>query len=445
MDPIPFIHVGIVKAKKITFVLFGDFSSSLTQKSVNGICQAELKNGKIVCSISGQKIESTKELYFSPSTPHSEYFSIKDVIIGSQFHWERKEKQSFRGSLKIIIDNDSLWAINIVSVEDYLQSVISSEMSPKSSIHLLKAHAVISRSWLLAQIEREKNSQGAASTIGKDTPEEISKWYGREDHTLFDVCADDHCQRYQGITKIHTDTAMQAVGETYGLVIESNGKICDARFSKSCGGITEAYENVWDNQRFEYLSSVSDYKFPQDDYNLDLKIEKNAEAWIKGSPHAFCNTNDKKILEQILLEFDQETKDFYRWSVTYAQDDLSRLITAKTGFDFGNIVDLIPLERGNSGRLIKLKIVGTKKELIVGKELEIRRILSKSHLYSSAFIVEKRDMKDNIPAKFVIRGAGWGHGVGLCQIGAAVMAERGYFFDEILLHYYKDAQITKIY
>jgi stage II sporulation protein D len=445
MNPIPFVHVGIVRGKKITFVLFGDFSSSLTQKSVNGICQAELKNGKIVCTIAGQKIESAKELYFSPSIPHSEYFSIRDVIIGSQFHWERKEKQSFHGSLNIIIDKDALWAINIVSVEDYLQSVISSEMSPKSNIHLLKAHAVISRSWLLAQIEREKNPQENASTIGIDTPEEISKWYGRDEHTLFDVCADDHCQRYQGITKIHTDTAKQAVGETFGLVLESNGEICDARFSKSCGGITEAYENVWDNHHFEYLSSVSDYKFPQDDFNLNLKIEKNAEAWVKGYPHAFCNTNDKKILEQILLEFDQETKDFYRWNVAYTQEEISKLIHKKTGFDFGNIVDLIPLERGDSGRLIRLKIVGTKKELIVGKELEIRRILSKSHLYSSAFIVEKRELKNNIPTKFIIRGAGWGHGVGLCQIGAAVMAERGYFFDEILLHYYKDAQITKIY
>jgi SpoIID/LytB domain protein len=445
MNPIPFIHVGIVRGKKITFVLFGDFSSSLTQKSVNGICQAELRNGKIVCHISGQKIESTKELYFSPSVPHSEYFSIKDVIIGSQFHWERKEKQSFRGSLKIIIDNDALWAINIVSVEDYLQSVISSEMSPKSNIHLLKAHSVISRSWLLAQIKIEKESQGKPDAYGTETSDEICKWYGREEHTLFDVCADDHCQRYQGITKIHTDTAMQAVRETYGLVLESNGEICDARFSKSCGGITEAYENVWDEHKFEYLSSVCDYKFPQDDFNLDLKQERNAEAWIKGNPHAFCNTNDKKILEQILLEFDQETKDFFRWNISYTQDELAKLIHKKTGFDFGSIIDLVPLERGFSGRLIKLKIVGTKKELIIGKELEIRRILSKSHLYSSAFIVERREINNNIPAKFNLRGAGWGHGVGLCQIGAAVMAERGYFFDEILLHYYTNAKITKIY
>jgi SpoIID/LytB domain protein len=445
MTPIPFIHVGIVRGKKITFVLFGDFSSSITQKSINGICQAELKNGKIICSFAGQKIESTKELYFSPSDPHSEYFSIRDVIIGSQFHWERKEKQSFRGSLKIIIDNDALWAVNIVSVEDYLQSVISSEMSPKSSIHLLKAHAVISRSWLLAQINKEKEFQDNAGSFGTETADEICKWYGRNEHTLFDVCADDHCQRYQGITKIHTEAAKQAVLETNGLVLESNDEICDARFSKSCGGITEAYENVWDDHHFEYLSSVCDYKFPQDDFNLDLKREKYAESWIKGNPHAFCNTNDKKILEQILLEFDQETKDFYRWTVTYTQEELSRLIETKTGFEFGSIIDLIPLQRGNSGRLIKLKIVGTKKELIIGKELEIRRVLSKSHLYSSAFIVEKGELKNNIPIKFILRGAGWGHGVGLCQIGAAVMAERGYFFDEILLHYYTNAKITKIY
>ncbi|MCE1189055.1 MAG: SpoIID/LytB domain-containing protein [Ignavibacteria bacterium] len=443
----PYISVGILHSKKINFVLFGDFESSQNNSKVRGRCSAEIVNNKIVVTIEKKKFEPESEVILSPANNHSDYFQLKDVVIGIQFHWERKEKQSFRGKLKFVIEDDAIWAINIVPLEEYLKSVISSEMSPKSSISLLKAHAVISRSWLLAQVEKSKKIQTSHETphsFTKTDGEDI-RWWDREDHTLFDVCADDHCQRYQGITKIHTENAKQSIAETYGLVLKYNEEICDARFSKSCGGISEAFEAVWENTHYPYLVPIVDYNLPPDGYNIDLRTEENAKEWILQNPHAFCNTNEKKILEQVLLEYDQETKDFYRWKVEYSQEQIQQLILLRTGIDFGQILDLIPVERGVSGRLIKLKIVGTKKTLTIGKELYIRKALSNSHLYSSAFVVEKGELIGNVPTSFTLIGAGWGHGVGLCQIGAAVMAEKGYLFDEILLHYYKNAQIVKIY
>jgi stage II sporulation protein D len=277
------------------------------------------------------------------------------------------------------------------------------------------------------------------------TNEELITWYDREAHTLFDVCADDHCQRFQGVTKVTTETAFKAIKDTRGIVLISGDEICDTRYSKSCGGISESYENVWEPVKYDYLQPVVDYKFEPETFDLDLRKEENAVKWIKSNPPAFCNTTDPKILNQILLDYDQETKDFYRWKVDYSQSELSNLLKEKLGIDFGNIIDLIPVERGYSARLIKLKIVGTKASLIIGKELEIRRVLSPSHLYSSAFFVEKENLVEGIPQKFILRGAGWGHGVGLCQIGAAVMAEQGYQFDEILIHYFPNARIKKIY
>jgi stage II sporulation protein D len=312
---------------------------------------------------------------------------------------------------------------------------------------MLKATAVVSRSWLLGQIEKSKTikSKHIEYHSESQTKDEVIKWYDREDHTLFDVCADDHCQRYQGVTKVTSEAAKKAVKRTAGIVLLEEDHILDARFSKSCGGISESFENVWEPVKHPSLISVYDYKFIADEFDDNFSKEKNAEKWILGNPSAFCNTQDVKILNQVLLDYDQETKDFYRWKVEYTQSQISDLIQRKSGIDFGMIKDLVPVERGFSSRIIKLKIVGTKKTFTIGKELEIRRTLSESHLYSSAFIAKKFGELDGVPEKFLLRGAGWGHGVGLCQIGAAVMAEQGYQFDEILIHYFKNAKLKKIY
>lgn len=442
----PWLNVGILTDNIIKFELYGDFGSILTNKILSGVFTAELKNDKIICKGTNITLESDDEIIFEPSDPVSESFLIRDVIIGVKFHWERREKQRFNYFLKIIKNGSQLTAINYLPVEAYLTSVISSEMSAKCSINLLRSQAVVARSWLLAQLqnkEKEKVRDRALKPVR--TNEELITWYDREAHTLFDVCADDHCQRFQGVTKVTTETAYKAIKDTRGIVLISDDEICDTRYSKSCGGISESYENVWEAVRYEYLQPIVDYKFEPENFDLDLRKEENAVKWIKANPPAFCNTTDPKILNQILLDYDQETKDFFRWKVEYSQSEISNLIKEKLGIDFGNIIDLIPVERGYSARLIKLKIVGTKASLTIGKELEIRRVLSPSHLYSSAFYVEKENVVDGIPQKFILHGAGWGHGVGLCQIGAAVMAEQGYQFDEILVHYFPNAIIKKIY
>lgn len=444
----PNLRVGILSAPKIKFELNGDFILSGYTDLFSGVFNAELKENKIIISGNGKILSFNDEVTIQPNEPETEFFTLKDVMIGVKFHWERYEKQSFKGSLKLVIDGTKITAINLVKAEEYLMSVISSEMSSKSTLDLLKAHAVISRSWTFAQIEKAKILQSSSKEIHPqiNTEDEILRWYDREDHTLFDVCADDHCQRYQGITKIFTEISRQAVQETRGLVLMFDDNICDTRFSKSCGGISEYFENLWEPIHYPYLIPVIDYKYEPDDYNFDFSNEKNAERWIKGNPPSFCNTTDKIILSQILLDYDQETTDFYRWKVTYSQEEISKLLSSKLGVDLGDILDFIPVERGASARLIKLKIVGTKKSITIGKELEIRRALSKTHLYSSAIIFEKQtDSQSEIPSRFILHGAGWGHGAGLCQIGAAVMAAMGYRFDEILLHYYKNAVMKKIY
>jgi stage II sporulation protein D len=443
----PLISVGILTDSKITFELYGDYKSDVIKKSINGRFTAEFINGEIVCKSQHEKFSAKDDLILEPHDLKTDTFLIRDVTIGVKFHWERKEKQRFAGILKLKKDKDKIAVINIISIEKYLTSVISSEMSAKSSLQLLKAHAIVSRSWLLAQIEKSKSLKKTKSKYSSsfESADERIKWYDREDHDFFDVCADDHCQRYQGVTKVFTQIAREAVDETHGIVLMSRENICDARYSKSCGGISESFENVWEPTKFDYLTSINDYKFPPENFITDFSLEKNSVKWIKGNPQSYCNTNDKKILSQVLLDFDQETTDFFRWKVVYAQEELSELIKTKSGIDFGEIIDLVPIERGKSARLIKLKIVGTKKTLVVGKELEIRRFLSKSHLYSSAIVIDKSDIQNGIPQTFEIFGAGWGHGVGLCQIGAAVMAEKGHEFDEILLHYFKNAELKKIY
>jgi SpoIID/LytB domain protein len=386
-----------------------------------------------------------RELTFTPQEDNNS-FSLYDVTIGINFHWERQETQVFMGTLKLVVEEEKIVAINILPVEDYLTSVISSEMSANSSLELLKAHAVVSRSWLFAQIEKRKamsgKDEGFFSFI--KTKDEYIRWYDREDHTIFDVCADDHCQRYQGITKATSPTVAEAVKATRGCLLMYDNKICDARFSKCCGGAFEEFAYCWEEKHLPYLSKQRDSK--TDTSLPDLTNEAEAEKWIRSNPTAFCNTTDKQILGQVLNNYDQETTDFYRWEVSYTQSELADLIRRRSGIDFGEITDLQPIARGTSGRLWKLKIVGTKRSMVIGKELEIRRTLSESHLYSSAFVVDKLGAPtERIPQGYRIVGAGWGHGVGLCQIGAAVMGEQGYSYDEILLHYYPGADIKKIY
>ncbi|EGK02164.1 SpoIID/LytB domain-containing protein [Dysgonomonas gadei] len=429
----PEVSVGILWNKEISFVL--DRQYICQKNEVTGKQSVSCKYGLISWNDSFYR-----ELLFIPNDNEAS-FMLKEVTIGINFHWERKEDQRFQGALKLIVENNEITAINILKIEDYLTSVISSEMSATASLELLKAHAVISRSWLLAQIE--KNKEIAANkekyTTSTETEDEIIHWYDREDHLNFDVCADDHCQRYQGITRAsaNIDTVREAITETRGQVLMSENKICDARFSKCCGGVVEEFQNCWEDIKYPYLVKLRDSENSTD--IPDLAIEQESVKWIESRPTAFCNTQDKKILGQVLNNYDQETTDFYRWQVTYSQDEISTLIHKRSGIDFGTIHELIPIERGTSGRLIKLKIVGSKKTMIIGKELEIRRILSSSHLYSSAFIVDKTDNS------FTLTGAGWGHGVGLCQIGAAVMGEEGYSYDKILLHYYVGAKIEESY
>ena len=438
----PTVSVGIMSEKEIEFELNDSYTFSTPSEGesfeVTGAQKAVEHNGKVLWN--GKEYS---HLMFTPKGTGT--FWLRGVTIGVNFHWERKEDQKFASALKIIVENGKLTAVNIIGVEDYLTSVISSEMSATASEELLKAHAVISRSWLLAQIEKNKeivaaNADYCATT---QTEDELIKWYDREDHINFDVCADDHCQRYQGLTRASTEKVRKAIDATWGELLMDGSKICDARFSKCCGGVFEEFQNCWEPVKYSYLVKVRDGKNPQD--IPDLTVEENAREWILGSPEAFCNTTDQKILSQVLNNYDQETVNFYRWKEEYTQKELSELIMSRSGVDYGDIIDLVPVERGTSGRLIKLKIVGSKKTMTIGKELEIRRTLSPSHLYSSAFVVEKEGDENGVPAKFTLYGAGWGHGVGLCQIGAAVMGEQGYKYKEILLHYFVGAAVERRY
>lgn len=433
----PEISVGIVNAQEIYFTLNARFLAK--GETVSGNQQVSFEEGGILWNGNVYR-----ELTFTPLDEDSS-FSLYDVTIGINFHWERQETQSFIGTLKLVVYEGKITAINILPAEDYLTSVISSEMNATSSLEFLKAHAVVSRSWLLAQIEKRKamsKKQGDFFSFVK-TDTEYIRWYDREDHTIFDVCADDHCQRYQGITKATNQSVAEAVKATRGQVMMYKNSICDARFSKCCGGITEEFDTCWENKKYPYLTAVRDDK--NDAAMPDLTIEEEADKWIRSTPDGFCNTHDKHIISQILNNYDQETTNFYRWKVRYTQEELAELIRTNTKCDYGQIIDLIPVERGKSGRISKLKIVGTLKTLIIGKELEIRRTLSDTHLFSSAFVVDKGPQQDDAPAWFELTGAGWGHGVGLCQIGAAVMGEKGYNYNDILLHYYKDADIRKLY
>ena len=436
----PIVSVGIVSGDEIRFQLNGTYT--IGNKEVTGKQIVKFKDGQNLWDSA-----LYQELCFTPQNDDIS-FTLEDVTIGVDFHWERKEAQTFLGKLRFVVDGDKLWAINELPVERYLASVISSEMSATSSLELLKAHAVISRSWLLVQMRRRKAIEMGVQTASapvKVSDEEGVVWYDSDAHTLFDVCADDHCQRYQGITKATSPHVEEAIKATRGQLLMNGKEICDARFSKCCGGVSEEYEYCWDNTHKPYLLSVVDNAPLGTTPTIDLTDEKTAQEWILSSPEAFCNTKDAAVLGQVLNNYDQETQDFYRWIVDFTQSELAELIRRKSGFDFGEIIDLQPLERGKSGRITRLKIEGTKLTRIIGKELEIRRTLSESHLYSSAFVVERSEVVNDIPQHFRLIGAGWGHGVGLCQIGAAVMGEKGYRYDEILHHYYQTAAIQAQY
>ncbi len=443
----PEITVGILSGKEIRFSFPKTFFSS-SGEEVSGEHSVVYENGRIYWR--GRIYD---ELLFTPLCSDTDtFFELDSVTIGIGFHWERQESQRFRGALKIVAGKgpvatsldataeEKLWAINIIPLEEYLTSVISSEMSAAASLELLKAHAVISRSWLLAQLSPMQKDVN--SSLTSDT--ERIRWYDREAHTRFDVCADDHCQRYQGITRASTEKARQAVEATRGKALIYEGRLCDARFSKCCGGALEEFQNCWEDTPHNYLigkrDSLTDTQLP------DLTREEEADKWIRTSSESFCNTQDEKVLSQVLNHYDRETTHFYRWKVSYTQEELSELIRQRSGIDFGEIIDLIPLERGTSGRIVRLKITGTLRTLIIGKELEIRRTLSSSHLYSSAFVIDKEGGERNgIPTHFTLTGAGWGHGVGLCQIGAAVMGEQGYTYSKILFHYYPDSTLEQLY
>ena len=436
----PIVSVGIVSGDEIRFQLNGTYT--IGNKEVTGKQIVTFKDGQILWDSAVYQ-----ELCFTPQNDDIS-FTLEDVTIGVDFHWERKEAQTFLGKLRFVVDGDKLWAINELPVERYLASVISSEMSATSSLELLKAHAVISRSWLLVQMRRRKAIEMGVQTASapvKVSDEEGVVWYDSDAHTLFDVCADDHCQRYQGITKATSPHVEEAIKATRGQLLMNGKEICDARFSKCCGGVSEEYEYCWDNTHKPYLLSVVDNAPLGTAPEIDLTDEKTAQEWILSSPEAFCNTKDAAVLGQVLNNYDQETQDFYRWTVDFKQSELAELIRRKSGLDFGEIIDLQPLERGKSGRITHLRIVGTKLTRIIGKELEIRRTLSESHLYSSAFVVERSEVVNNVPQHFHLVGAGWGHGVGLCQIGAAVMGEKGYLYTEILHHYYQNSAIEAQY
>lgn len=440
----PNVHVGIVSGEKIEFSLNGEYSAK--GETITGRQTVEFSEGGILWN--GNQY---RELCFSPKGEKAS-FSLFDVTIGVNFHWERKETQTFLGELHLVVEADKICAINTLPVEKYLESVISSEMSATSSLELLKAHAVISRSWLLAQMKKRKEVAESGNNFFSFIKQDdmFIRWYDREDHTIFDVCADDHCQRYQGITKETSSHVAEAIKMTKGQILMYDDDICDARFSKCCGGVSEEFQYCWEDSPKPYLIAVRDTREGMTQQGADalpdLSDEATAETWIRTSPESFCNTQDKKILSQVLNDYDQETADFYRWHVTITQQKLKALIAEKLKMDFGDILDLKAIERGRSGRISKLQIIGTGRTFTIGKELEIRRALSDTHLYSSAFVVDKEDVDaDGVPQSFRLTGAGWGHGVGLCQIGAAMMGEQGFDYSQILLHYYRNAEIKKIY
>jgi len=433
------IEIGILQTKRLHFHLNGVYLNTRSGQRFQGAYQA-YKEGKQLILHQEDTITVIPEGFTLTPLHHGlSCFELTDVTIGIHFHWERKETQQFRGALKIISEDTQLTGINIIPLEEYLLSVISSEMNADSPMELLKAHAVISRSWLLAQKAKTRQPKKSLGPI--HTRNQYIHWYDREDHDHFDVCADDHCQRYQGISKV-TPAVQEAVKATWGEVLTYNGEICDARFSKCCGGVSEQFENVWSFTPHPYLTKVIDSKRPLP--TPDLSTEEGARQWINSTPDVFCNVRDKALLGKVLNQYDQETDSFFRWQVSYTAEELSKLVSQKLNRDLGYIREIIPLQRGASGRLVKVKIIGSLHSITIGKELVIRKAFSPTHLYSSAFIIEKKVDQRNRPTHFTFKGAGWGHGVGLCQIGAAAMSEQGYSYRNILAHYFPGTRVESM-
>ncbi|MCX5813022.1 MAG: SpoIID/LytB domain-containing protein [Proteobacteria bacterium] len=450
----PTMTVGIIDGQvEVSGCLNGNFYGD-GFGPVSGIFSAKATSGNIVLTgDNNREIACASAIRLIADKDST--FTLFQVTIGKQFHWERKENQTFQGNLILKYrDGGTIAAIDEIPLEDYLKSVVSSEMSSNAPMEFLKAHAIISRSWLIAALDRKrktkkvfvaepgtKDSHGQAPDNLFSSHNEITRWYEQEDHDLYDVCADDHCQRYQGVTKIASAHAGESVLETCGLAIIYRGEICDARYSKACGGITEAFETAWSDNQVPYLASISDATTTC----LPIVTEEDAARWILSEPNAYCNTEDANILTKVLPDFDQETKAFFRWKIEYTREELEEILLEKSGIDFGTLKEIQPLSRGPSGRIFRLRIIGSKKSMVVGKELEIRRWLSRSHLYSSAFIVTMEYDTHGEVKTFVFHGAGWGHGVGLCQIGAAVMATQGFSAEEILRHYFPGTEIQRIY
>lgn len=434
----PKIKVGLLQGcKKVSGAFNGSFRLQ-DNRLIDRQFSAIVEDGCIILSdIAGDELIRQKEIRCIAL--NNSTFTLFDVTIGVHFHWERKQEQTFQGNLALLLDeNENIVAINEILLEDYLTSVISSEMSAEAPLEFLKAHAITSRSWLVATLNRSRKGESPDTTRQSD---EYIRVYDREEHTHFDVCADDHCQRYQGIARLLSGQTQAAVQSTRGIFLIHNEEVCDARYHKACGGLTDNYENTWNNAHIPYLISVPDSVVP---YN-PIETEADAEQWILSRPDVYCNTTDKTVLLQILPSFDQETTDFFRWKMEYSRVELEEILREKSGIDFGHLHDLTPIERGPSGRISRLKIEGSKSALIVGKELEIRRWLSRSHLYSSAFVVSVEREPTGLPTRFILNGAGWGHGVGLCQIGAAVMATKGYSAPDILKHYFHGTELRKLY
>lgn len=434
----PQIKVGICTGQEVRFRLNGLFR--LEDSLFSGTFRARAEAAGVrVFDEKGREILHRAEVLFRPEGKAT--FTIYDVTIGVNFHWERKQEEIFYGDLRFIAsDAGGITAVNEIPLEDYLVSVISSEMSDTAPLEFLKAHAVISRSWLMAMLE-QKGNQALPVKPSRIEDGEIIRWYDRKEHELFDVCADDHCQRYQGIGLSQGERAGEAVRATRGLFLIRDNEICDARYHKACGGMTEDFATAWEDKEVPCLSSVADsaIKHPP------VRTEREARNWILSHPDAYCNVADIQVLQHVLPVFDRETENFFRWQVEYSRTELEEIIGEKTEIDVGILHDLVPLMRGASGRIFRLQIIGSKGSVIVGKELEIRRLLSRSHLLSSAFIVSIERDPFNVPARFILQGAGWGHGVGLCQIGAAVMADRGFKAMEILLHYFSGAHLKQLY
>ncbi len=428
----PKIGVGLVDRQTVVRGLLDGYFLREGIGLISGPFSATVVDGKVVVfDQTGREITRSPSVALTGQQGSS--FSLFDVLVGSHFHWERREDQTYSGDLVLKPRADgTIAAINEVPLEDYLASVVASEMSPSAPTEFLKAHAIVSRSWLLSGLQGKREKITPAQKISE---EEVLLWYERREHDLYDVCADEHCQRYQGTGKKGSKRAEQAVRETRGIVIASGDEICDARYSKACGGLTETFSTAWDDRQIPYLVSISDAPVR----HRQILTEEEASAWIFSDPAAFCNVKDEDLLEEILPENDRQTKNFFRWKTEYSRKELETILLKKSGIDFGSLQEILPLRRGPSGRIFRLKIVGAKRSVVVGKELEIRRWLSRSHLYSSAFVV--RTEAD----RFVFYGAGWGHGVGLCQIGAAVMAKKGFSAEKILKHYFLGAEIKKIY